>query len=323
MISIIIPVYNVENYIKNCIDSCLSQTYDNFEIIAVNDGSTDSSGKILDLYKDVDARVKVIHKNNEGVAKTRLIGIEYSKGDYLLFLDSDDTLPSNSLELLMNSIKENNSDIAVGGYCECYENGKKIFKQSPTCKSMTTEQYIELLLLSKVANGACFKLYKRELANNLEHVYLKLGEDTVLLIQLLFKAKKISFVNRNVYNYIQRQSSAVHQIKPTYISDMFYYRMWISDFLIKWNAKYLNNELIDLYIIQGYIRCIFLGGGDYLPNQLYYDLKSRYIRVRDLLPLWERIVYHTIPMKFVNEIAIQLLYYIRRIKIAVFKILSK
>ena len=111
LISVIIPVYNVEDYLRECVDSVLNQTYENFEIILVNDGSTDSSGEICDEYLEKDDRVVVIHKKNEGPSKTRNAGLENANGKYIYFLDSDDYIENNTLELLFNTAESNQADL--------------------------------------------------------------------------------------------------------------------------------------------------------------------------------------------------------------------
>ncbi len=111
LISVIIPVYNVENYLHECVDSVLNQTYGNFEILLVDDGSTDSSGKICDEYLEKDDRVVVIHKKNEGPSKTRNAGLENTNGKYIYFLDSDDYIENNALELLVNTAESNSADL--------------------------------------------------------------------------------------------------------------------------------------------------------------------------------------------------------------------
>ena len=114
-ISIIIPVYKVENYLEKCIDSILCQTYRNLEVILVDDGSPDKCGEICDRYAAKDNRVKVIHKKNAGVARARNDGIDIATGDYISFIDSDDWIAENAYEVLYNGLKEYNADCSVGG----------------------------------------------------------------------------------------------------------------------------------------------------------------------------------------------------------------
>ena len=111
LVSVIIPVYNVEEYLCECVDSVINQTYKNLEIILVDDGSTDSSGKICDDYAEKDERIRVIHKNNSGPSKTRNVGLEHAKGKYIYFLDSDDYIELNALEMLVQAAETNDADL--------------------------------------------------------------------------------------------------------------------------------------------------------------------------------------------------------------------
>ena len=112
LISVIIPVYNKENYIQNCLNSVLAQSYSNLEIVLINDGSKDNSGEILDEYADKDERVKVFHIENGGVYAARNFGLEKSTGDYVTFIDADDTIELSYIETLFRVLQENNCDIA-------------------------------------------------------------------------------------------------------------------------------------------------------------------------------------------------------------------
>ena len=125
LISIVVPIYNVEKYLEKCINSIIIQTYKNIEIILVNDGSTDSSGKICDIYLKKDKRIKVIHKKNGGLSDARNVGIENAKGKYIAFIDSDDFIDSDFIEILYNLIIEYNADVSC---CKCnviYKKNKK------------------------------------------------------------------------------------------------------------------------------------------------------------------------------------------------------
>lgn len=128
LVSIIIPIYNVENYLEQCIISVVHQTYKNLEIILVNDGSPDNSGKICDNFALMDKRIKVIHKMNGGLSSARNAGIDIAKGEYLGFVDSDDTIEPFMYEKLMTAIKRDGTDLAVCAINYVFENGKKLTK---------------------------------------------------------------------------------------------------------------------------------------------------------------------------------------------------
>ena len=129
MISVIVPVYNVEKYLEQCIDSLLSQTYQNFEIILVDDGSTDSSGKICDIYEENNENIKVIHKKNEGLGFARNTGLLYATGEYVTFIDSDDYADKYLLEDLYNGSLETDVDVCIGGFKKVADSGQVLYEE--------------------------------------------------------------------------------------------------------------------------------------------------------------------------------------------------
>lgn len=313
MISIIIPVYNVENYLRRCLDSCLSQTYADIEIIAINDGSKDHSGIILDEYSQKDCRIKVIHKKNEGVFKARIVGLENMKGDYFCFLDSDDYLPNDCLKLLHDEFLNTDADIVFGNYVEFNDKNKITKKKFVTKRIFSSQEYIKNILLDKLPSNLWGKLYRKELFDNkIEETTFKLGEDSALLIQFLIKCKKIVSVEKSVYNYYQRADSAVHLKRPAYIADMYFYRIWICDYLQKNNIKIEQND-INLFFTRGYIRCVFWGGLYKLPPDEYNKRLKTYSNIKTNLFVWERMIFRTYPQKKLNQLIVYSLHFIRNI----------
>lgn len=215
LVSVVVPIYNVEKYLSYCIETLINQTYSNLEIILVNDGSTDSSGMICEEYKNKDNRVFVIHKENGGLSDARNVGLKYSKGKYILFIDSDDYVKLNMVEKLFDSCKKNQSDIGI-----CYF--EKVFDdsiQTNNVESATGDEYIisGRDIISKIYHGdgsqiaftAWNKMYKRELftANNIIYPVNRYHEDTFITYQLLFNAKKVSVVTEVLYYYRIRPTS--------------------------------------------------------------------------------------------------------------------
>ena len=140
-ITVIMPVYNVENYLAEAIESVINQTYKNLEIILIDDGSTDKSGNICDEYEKIDSRIKVIHQENKGLSGARNAGIEVATGNYIMFIDSDDIFPKDACEKMLNYIEEKDADYVVGNYTNMSEDGviwdKPIFD---------TRKYVEFRL---------------------------------------------------------------------------------------------------------------------------------------------------------------------------------
>ena len=170
LISVIIPVYNVELYLRRCVDSVINQTYKLLEIILVDDGSTDSSGKICEEYSKTDNRIKVIHKTNGGLSDARNAGIEICKGDYITFVDSDDWIDPDLVKHLYDIIVKFNADISIGMYKKVYDNfiNDKCIKEFYNVYEYAgTKALEELYVHRSFGVHACGKLYKRNLFDTL------------------------------------------------------------------------------------------------------------------------------------------------------------
>ena len=209
LISIVVPIYNVEKYLKKCLNSIINQTYKNLEIILVDDGSTDDSGKICDEYAKNDKRIKVIHKKNGGLSDARNAGLDICTGDYIGFVDSDDYIELNMYEELLNDCIENNCDCSISTIIMEQENGKsKIEPKIEISKIGSNIDGHRLILLSNPATVN--KLYKKELFNNIRFPKGKLYEDIVTIPYIIDKCKEIYISNKAYYHYLQRNNSIVH-----------------------------------------------------------------------------------------------------------------
>ena len=209
LISIIVPIYKVENYLKRCIDSILNQTYTNLEIILVDDGSPDNCGIICDEYAKQDCRVKVIHKKNGGLSDARNCGIKVSTGEYLIFVDSDDYILKNMCETLLKNALENNADIVSCNFKEVYLNGQeKINKQSQN-QQISIVSNAEAIYRYFVKNDLDMnvvwnKIYKKSLLENIKYPSGNfVGEDYAIQVQVLPKAKKVCVVPGAGHHYVQ------------------------------------------------------------------------------------------------------------------------
>lgn len=214
LISIIVPVYKVENYLEKCIKSILSQTYTNLEIILVDDGSTDACPQICDQYAQIDCRIKVIHKENGGLSDARNAGLEAAKGEYIAFVDSDDYIASTMYEHLYHILKQNQGDIAICRFLKV-EDGSK--EEKLECKEQI-ETYSNVEALAKFYTEdrvqmvvVWNKLYKREIFRGLRYKKGKQHEDEFIIHRLLDRADKIVFSNQELYFYLQRSSSIMGQ----------------------------------------------------------------------------------------------------------------
>lgn len=210
LISIIVPVYNVEKYLEKCVNSILKQTYKNIEIILVNDGSKDNSGKLCDEFSKKDLRIKVIHKENGGLSDARNAGLKIAKGSYIGFVDSDDYIKEDMFETLYKLSKDNNSDISIVSFYELYD-GKVIgVRDSKKLEIMNKIDALkELLIDTNIQSYAWNKLFKRELFNNIEFPVNKNFEDIATTLLLFEKAEKVVLLEDPKYYYVRRNDSII------------------------------------------------------------------------------------------------------------------
>ena len=203
MISVIVPIFNCEKTLSRCLDSILVQTYTNLEIICINDGSTDNSLKILRNYELKDNRIRVINKENEGVSKTRNIGLECCSGEYVLFVDADDYISDEMIEKLFEAIGEN-YDVVVSGYTEINnEESIEIFDY----KHCENKNDFLLRCIDNTGGVVCSKMYRTSIVKDniiLFDESLSLSEDLIFALQVFLKADKIISLNRADYFYDRR-----------------------------------------------------------------------------------------------------------------------
>lgn len=216
-ISIIVPVYNVENYLKKCVDSILSQTYRDIEVILVDDGSTDKSGEICDKYAEGDIRVKVIHQNHKGVSYARNSGLEAAQGSYLGFVDSDDYIEKDMYETLYSCIREYDADVSICGLCDLY-NGVKVWNENflERCVLDNVTAF-RLVLESKIlVVSPVNKLYKKEMFASIRYPEGKTYEDAFVTPEVLYNAKKVAYAPEIKYYYVHRENSiTTSKFKPS------------------------------------------------------------------------------------------------------------
>lgn len=205
-VSIIVPVYNVEKYLERCIKSIVGQTYENTEIILVNDGSTDSSLQICKGYES-DSRVIIVDKINGGLSDARNAGLNVATGDYVAFIDSDDFIKESMIEQMMIAINRDESDICVCDMEYLYDDGKINFASGGNFKLSSIKENPELI---RINNSACNKLFKKEMFKDVKFPVGKYYEDLATIPILIYKANKVSKVNDAFYVYYQRSGSIAH-----------------------------------------------------------------------------------------------------------------
>ena len=212
-ISVIVPVYKVEKYLRRCVDSIINQTYPELEIILVDDGSPDNCGKICDEYAAKDSRIKVIHKENGGLSDARNAGIDVSTGDYISFVDSDDHIALDMYEKMYNAIKKEDADISICSVANIDESGSRISMsyESPVKDGVLTVKEV----LTEKLQGRTYwywivmwnKLYKKSLFSEIRFPYGKLNEDAFVIGRLLALSNKLACVSEELYYYLRRSDS--------------------------------------------------------------------------------------------------------------------
>ena len=264
-ISVIIPVYNAENYVEKCVNSIFNQTYKNLEIILVDDGSTDNSGKIIDDLSRKDNRIKVIHKENGGASSARNEALKIATGDYISFVDSDDCIISDYYEYLYELIHKYNTDTAQCRFLripsESLDDAEKILEEENSKieikeKIITGKQAINIYYgveeepyIQEVV--LMTKLYKRSMFDNLTFVVGKVHEDEFTTHKILFRCNKIAVSNKYIYGYIQSDNSVMRKIiklsriknclESSLDSIEFYKKNNFNDVIYKICMRYLSN----------------------------------------------------------------------------------
>ena len=233
-ISVIVPIYNEESYVNRCIESIVNQTYKNLQIILVNDGSTDNSGKICDDWAKKDCRIKVCHKSNRGLVNSRKRGVMLSEGDYIVHVDSDDWIEPEMYAQMLTLAIENDADIVTSGIIRDYENYSiveyehfeaGVYKNNRLEKEywpnvIATDKFFKTNVNIHITN----KLYKRGLA--LKHQMelsdnIKIGEDAAMVYPAIFDAKCIVVSGKNFYHYVIHSNSMMNMVKKGEISSQY------------------------------------------------------------------------------------------------------
>ena len=208
LISIIVPVYNVERYLEKCVNSIINQTYKNLEIILVDDGATDSSGNMCDELAKSDNRIKVYDKENGGLSDARNYGVERVTGDYIGFVDSDDYIDSEMYEKLYEAIKKENVDVAECSLKVIYPGKIELFTDEKYYKVLGKTEYLEeYLTIKKVFGSVWTKLIKSDVAKKLVFPKGKLYEDTYYAYDLINIANSFVLIDSPSYNYLMRENS--------------------------------------------------------------------------------------------------------------------
>lgn len=296
LITVVVPVYKVEKYIKKCVDSILCQNYSNLEVILVDDGSPDHCGMICDEYKEQDARIRVIHQENKGLSSARNSAINIARGKYITFVDSDDYIESDMIEVLYNQICLYKADMAVTSL-ECfYENGStKSNKHGKQVIAYKKEEAMDCFLFNGYLTPCvCGKLYSMDLWKTVRCPEGKLFEDQFTTYKIIDLCEKIIFVTKPMYHYRKRKGSIGHApfSKQTY--DLYDGIQEEYSFISKKYAEMCPNiavakiiweiVFVNMMILSGYFDCeVVREVQSFIRKYLIEVRKCKYIsRVRKM-----------------------------------------
>ena len=242
LISIIVPIYNVENYLEKCIESILNQTYKNIEIILIDDGSKDNSKNICKKYVDYDNRVKYYYKENGGLSSARNYGIEKSKGNYLMFIDSDDYIDSDMVEKLYDAIIKNNVDISCGGKYLEFTYETKVINTSGDFFSNREDTLKRILKVDNVDTSCCDKLFSSKLFEQIRFPEGRLFEDLGTLYKIIDISDGLYHIHFPFYHYRKHDNSIINSKFNPKKLDSIYFRKEIHEFILKKYPRLKNDS---------------------------------------------------------------------------------
>lgn len=207
-LSIVVPVYRVEQFLDKCVESILAQTFTDFELILVDDGSPDNCGEMCDKWASKDKRIKVVHKDNGGLSDARNAGLDIAQGDYIGLVDSDDYIKSDMFEVLVGNLEKYSADISMCGYVDVYADGIRKDNADRRVYEWNQEEAIHQILLGKLLSvHAVVKLYKRCLFEKVRYPKGKISEDAFVIMDILKQIQKAVFTPYAAYYYVHRGNS--------------------------------------------------------------------------------------------------------------------
>lgn len=250
--SIIVPIYNVQKYLKRCIESILNQSYIHFELILVNDGSTDSCLQICESYMKKDGRIKLINQTNKGLLLARRVGLQVARGEYILHVDSDDMCEKDMLYNLKKSIEKTNADLIMFNYKTIDLNDKvikeyTIFSENEK-ENLTKESLLKIMVDSTKINTLWIKCARRKIVDVNEdyskYHRLMMGEDVLQSLPIIEQASRITYIDQSLYLYRVNPNGMSRKVRKEYLFDFLNVRLRFLLTLLKLNA---NNETIMLF----------------------------------------------------------------------------
>lgn len=273
-VSIIVPVYQVENYLDRCVVSIINQVYTNLDIILIDDGSLDGSAAICDAWKKKDNRIRVIHKKNGGLAEARNVGIQEARGQYISFVDSDDFVDEKFILTLISDAVKYDAEISCVGYCEFEKKEDIPLVHQGNIVTYTKEEAIKSLLKSDgPCNFAWNKLYRKELFKNVKFPVGKKMEDLGTTYMLMDQCSKVVYNTTKLYNYMQRKDSILHTPDEKFYIDKM--ELTISRYVYLKNNYGDFQDNIDFFLITSFECYPFLS----TKSEIKKDVKKELTKI--------------------------------------------
>lgn len=300
-ISVIVPVYNIDSYLQRMLDSLIRQSYTDLEIILIDDGSLDNSGKICDEYAAMDSRIRVVHKDNEGVSVARNLGLELSSGDYIGFVDSDDVIDENMYKKLYDNMVINDCDISVCDYITFSD--KVNFEYRDNIKIYSREQALrDIITDGAITNFLWNKLFKKSLFNKVRFPKGKIYEDLYVMPKLIMSSKKVCYDNSKLYGYFKRNNSYVNTYNDQKNNNYLSFCDECYEYLSKYN--FLEEDLVKyrcFYIYSAFLqaaksKCKNIFKDEYMDS--YYKLFKQSFKINNNYSMKRKVLFYIL---YVNK----------------------
>lgn len=300
MVSIIIPVYNVEEYIEECLESILAQTYKDIELLIVDDGSTDNSLELIREYENKFKKIRIFTQQNKGVSEARNLALNYVSGEFVLYIDPDDFLEPVMIEKMVNKAQKYNSDITICGYYLYYSKdnvNNKIFTYGINeSKNLSSLEVIDMMLNYKLQGQLWNKLFKKDILinNNFKFEPGRYIQDIFPVFKAVLKSNNIIFVDEPLYYYRQRMSSTVNKKSKKLAEDYFHAMYSIMNYIKEENVKVDKNSYIAFrtIVLSNFIAMYT----NYKKDNVYKDFYNSEFKKLDI-KIHEFISVNNIPFK--------------------------
>lgn len=291
--TIIVPVYNTEKYLRHCLDSILSQTFEDYEVILINDGSTDDSAAICREYAKKDERIRVVEQENKGLLQVRRVGLKAAKGKYIMHIDSDDSCKKIMLEHMYNYTQQYNADMIIFNYDLVDDNDSLIKTVKPSVYNLennvfekeSKDKLVKAFIEGYELNNLVTKCAKREIYDiNVDYSKygrLSMGEDALQSIPLIENAKKIVYIDESLYLYRYNQAGMSRSIKKSYIFDYIHIQKRTREMLKSLNMSFLN-ELSEVKYVHRIISQLLQLIVVCKNKEEYCDIYERTQKVKDV-----------------------------------------